>query len=598
VHRDVKPANLIVDREGTVKVLDLGLARFFHDKSDALTKKYEVGSVLGTADYLAPEQAVDSHNADARADVYSLGMTFYFLLAGHNPYGEGTVYQKLLWAQMREPKPIREERPEVPEGLAAVLAKMTAKEPSRRYQTMAELAEALAPWTQTPISPPSEAELPRYGAALRNAGLSGTGLSGPRAPGSSARLPAPAKSPSSRRLGVHPATAGATTLAAEDEDPPTVVSVREDVADTTPSLHPAAARKALPEVTRAGVPGWVWWAVGGGTAAFVVLLGIAVALWWPSATAQPTPKAPVDNRPPVQPDLTEHDRAILLNPRSERAWLARGRMHAAAGRHDQAAADFAQALTLVEDAPSPWWADRGGIDDELVQMKEVFDRVVKIRPRDAQLWVARARFHARRAQWREAAAATARVIQLDPSDHMTWYSEGVLRLQLGDREGYRRACREMLARFGQTNDPYIADRTAKTCLLVSDAVEDMNAVAQLAERSITGTERSPEYPWFLLARGMADYRTGEFATAVERLRGALDPRAEESYRDSSVYLFLAMAHHRLKQPNEARTALDRGRTLIEQKLPKPGRELLGTNWGDWLRCQLFLREAEAVLQGK
>ena len=133
---------------GVVKILDLGLARFFHDKKESLTQKYDGNAVLGTADYLAPEQAVDSHNVDIRCDIYSLGITFYFLLAGHSPFQEGSVAEKLIWHQVRQPKPIREVRPEMPEGMADVLEKMIAKEPAQRYQTPAEVAEALAPWTQ------------------------------------------------------------------------------------------------------------------------------------------------------------------------------------------------------------------------------------------------------------------------------------------------------------------------------------------------------------------------------------------------------------------------------------------------------------------
>ena len=87
----------------------MGLARFFNDDEDMLTKKYDE-SVLGTADYLAPEQAVDSHDVDMRADIYSLGATFYFLLTGQPPFAEGTVAQKLLWHQSKSPKPIREVR--------------------------------------------------------------------------------------------------------------------------------------------------------------------------------------------------------------------------------------------------------------------------------------------------------------------------------------------------------------------------------------------------------------------------------------------------------------------------------------------------------
>src|SRR5262245_41776934 len=143
VHRDIKPGNILVDRSGIVKILDMGLARFFHDEDDILTKKYDE-SVLGTADYLAPEQAIDSHAVDIRADVYSLGGTFYYCLTGRTPFNEGTVAQKLIWHQTRQPKPIRSLRPEVPEGIVAVVEKMMAKDPAQRYQTPAEVAEALA----------------------------------------------------------------------------------------------------------------------------------------------------------------------------------------------------------------------------------------------------------------------------------------------------------------------------------------------------------------------------------------------------------------------------------------------------------------------
>jgi serine/threonine protein kinase len=159
VHRDIKPSNLLLDRTGTVKILDLGLARFFHDESDDLSKRYMEGPI-GTMDYMAPEQALDSHHADIRADIYSLGTTFYFLLAGHGPFPEGTDLQKLIRHQLQPPRPIRDIRPDVPEALAAIIDRMMAKEPAARYQTPAEVAEALLPWTQTPIPPPPREEMP------------------------------------------------------------------------------------------------------------------------------------------------------------------------------------------------------------------------------------------------------------------------------------------------------------------------------------------------------------------------------------------------------------------------------------------------------
>jgi eukaryotic-like serine/threonine-protein kinase len=174
VHRDIKPGNILVDRNGIVKVLDMGLARFFNDEEDAITRKYEE-NVLGTADYLAPEQALDSHSVDIRADLYSLGATFYFCLTGRTPFAEGTVAQKLIWHQTRQPKPIRMLRADVPEELAGVIERMMAKRPEDRYQSPLAVADALAPWTRNTIPPPPDREMPHLSLAAMGSGSTGSG---------------------------------------------------------------------------------------------------------------------------------------------------------------------------------------------------------------------------------------------------------------------------------------------------------------------------------------------------------------------------------------------------------------------------------------
>ncbi|HEV3261470.1 MAG TPA: serine/threonine-protein kinase [Gemmataceae bacterium] len=147
VHRDIKPQNLLRTPDGQVKVLDFGLARFASEsgRAGALTHQ---GAVVGTPDYIAPEQARDARRADIRADIYSLGCTLYHLLAGHPPFPDGTVLQKLMAQQEREPAPLSELRNDVPPELNRVLARMIAKDPARRYQTPAEAAADLVPFLE------------------------------------------------------------------------------------------------------------------------------------------------------------------------------------------------------------------------------------------------------------------------------------------------------------------------------------------------------------------------------------------------------------------------------------------------------------------
>jgi serine/threonine-protein kinase len=143
-HRDIKPGNLLVDANGVLKILDMGLARFFEDENDRLTRNLDPGGVMGTADYVAPEQLIDSSGADHRADIYSLGATLYHLVTGRTPF-EGTVTAKLIAHQLKTVPKAHTLNQGVPAEVSAIIAKMMAKDPDARYQSAAEVVAALLP---------------------------------------------------------------------------------------------------------------------------------------------------------------------------------------------------------------------------------------------------------------------------------------------------------------------------------------------------------------------------------------------------------------------------------------------------------------------
>jgi phosphate transport system substrate-binding protein len=177
IHRDIKPGNLLLDRSGLVKILDLGLARFLRDagRNENLTGRYrDDDTVVGTLDYMSPEQAVNCPNIDIRSDIYSLGATFYYILAGRAPFADEIVTQKLVSHQLRDPAAIEAMRSDMPRPLAAVLKKMMAKKPEDRFQTPGEVVAALATWTRTrtPLPPPPAADMPRFATSSYRLGLS------------------------------------------------------------------------------------------------------------------------------------------------------------------------------------------------------------------------------------------------------------------------------------------------------------------------------------------------------------------------------------------------------------------------------------------
>ena len=288
VHRDIKPANLILDHKGVVRILDLGLALADDnddDKQASLTREHDE-KVLGTADYLAPEQATDSHTADRRSDIYSLGCTLHYLLVGRAPFAKGKLAERIQAHLKKAPPNLLDERPDVPPAIAELYFRMLEKHPDARPQTAQEVADALGAWLKSSGGPSAApAAPPRRGPPRRSDGPSplprpvfrhgpGSGGSsavslgpsggqrpgGPPDAGSLVFTPPPGGGSGPRGPGKQPGLRGSPTKPAQPAKP-------GSTADEAPERRPRR-RKPL---TFAGLPLGFWIVLIAGLIAVAVL---------------------------------------------------------------------------------------------------------------------------------------------------------------------------------------------------------------------------------------------------------------------------------------------------------------------------------------
>jgi tetratricopeptide (TPR) repeat protein len=293
--------------------------------------------------------------------------------------------------------------------------------------------------------------------------------------------------------------------------------------------------------------------------------------------------------------IAEFGEAIRLKPNDAHGHFGLGSALAAKGRLDEAIAAYRKAIELDPKYPSARnplgvaLAHKGRLDEAIAELRQA----IEIDPKDAVIYRSFGECCGQLGRWDEALAAFDKAAALDPANHWYYFCAATVRLQTGDLVGYRGACQEMLRRFGNTADGYIAERTAKVCLSLPGALPDPDRARKLADLAAT---KEPDNRWFQFVKALAEYRTDRPAEAVKWLQ-RFAPKADGNPTDALGFALLAMARHGRGLVPEARAALDSAKTILAKNTPGPAKDQpYSYDWIDWSYGRVLVREAEALLK--
>jgi tetratricopeptide (TPR) repeat protein len=310
----------------------------------------------------------------------------------------------------------------------------------------------------------------------------------------------------------------------------------------------------------------------------------------------------------------DYDVAILLSPNEPRLYLARARRLVELKRTKEAEADLAKIEAFGDKAKEALLTELAGseADKFFAQLGDDaalpwLTAAVKRSPEDMESRKKRAEWYARHRRWKEAAADFQIWLKRQPAENRSmhdawqWLHAAPLFVAAGDHEGYRRLRREMLKRFGETQDLWAAERITKACLLIPESAKESEPACRLADRAFALGKKHPPALYFIFCKGLADYRRGNWRAAIEELDPIVPQLAGDRYVSTFCHLVLAMALHQQGETKAAREHLTQAAKLLGKYVPDLARfpQFPESRYDhDWLFAWLLNREAQTLIEGK
>ncbi len=202
---------------------------------------------------------------------------------------------------------------------------------------------------------------------------------------------------------------------------------------------------------------------------------------------------------------------------------------------------------------------------------------------------------ARTGDWKDAATDFARLIVLEPTNHLHYHSLAPLLVATGDLKAYRRHCAAEIFRFGRTDNLNVAERMAKDCLILPFPGSDLRSIEKWADTAVILGKARPDLPFFQFVKGLVEYRQRHFSSAANWTEKVV-AQPVWVFRDAQAYLVLAMAQHQLGQHAKALATLDKGIDVIETRMRSLKSGDIGDGWIDWIIVQTLRKEAEALIE--